>query len=95
VDSVPVRLDQSRVKHIAWFAVVLAVYDAIFAFGWPVTNQWAQRFIGWPLDPVIGYRSGVFNDSFGLGDLLVYTKFVISVRKAYGMLRPGSRCLWW
>lgn len=73
-----------RVKHIAWFAVVLAIYDAIFTFGWPVTNQLAQRFIGWPLDPAIGFRIGVFNYSLGLGDLLVYAMFVLGVRKAYG-----------
>jgi hypothetical protein len=73
-----------RVKHIAIFGVVLAVYDAIFTFVWPVTNQLAQRFIGWPLDPAIGFRIGVFNYSLGLGDLLVYAMFVIGVHKAYG-----------
>jgi len=73
-----------RVKHIAWFAMVLAVYDAIFTFGWPVTNMLAQRFIGWPFDPAIGFRIGVFNYSLGLGDLLVYSMFVIGVHKAYG-----------
>jgi hypothetical protein len=72
------------VQHIAWFAVVLAVYDATFTFVWPVTNLLAQRFIGWPFDPAIGFRLGVFNYSLGLGDLLVYAMFVIGVHKAYG-----------
>lgn len=73
-----------RVGHIAWFATILAVYDAIFTFKWPVTNELAQRFLGWPLDPAIGFRLGVFNASLGLGDLLVYSMFVIAVYKAYG-----------
>jgi hypothetical protein len=73
-----------RVKHVAWFALILAVYDLIFTFKWPVTNALAQRFLGWPLDPAIGYRLGIFNASLGLGDLLVYSLFVIAVYKAYG-----------
>ena len=80
-----------RVRHIAWFALVLAVYDAIFTFVWPVTNQLAQRFIGWPLDPAIGFRIGVFNYSLGLGDLLVYAMFVIGVHKAYGNTATQDR----
>ncbi len=73
-----------RVKHIAWFVLVLAIYDAIFTLKWPVTNQLAQRFLGWPLDPSIGFRLGIFNASLGLGDLLAYSLFVIAVYKAYG-----------
>ena len=80
-----------RVKHVAWFALVLAVYDAIFTFVWPVTNILAQRFIGWPLDPAIGFRLGVFNSSLGLGDLLVYSLFVIAVHKAYGRATRAAR----
>jgi hypothetical protein len=73
-----------RAKHVAWFALVLAFYDAVFTFVWPVTNALVQRFLGWPLDPAIGFRLGIFNASLGLGDLLVYSLFVIAVYKAYG-----------
>ena len=73
-----------RLKHVAWFAVILAVYDALFAFVWPVTTALAQRFLGWPMDPAVGFRWGVNNASIGLGDLLVYSLFVIAVYKAYG-----------
>jgi hypothetical protein len=73
-----------RLKHVAWFAVVLAVYDALFSYVWPVTSALAQRFLGWPLDPAAGFRWGVNNASIGLGDLLIYAIFVIAVYKAYG-----------
>ena len=48
-------------KHVAWFAIALAVYDAVFQFVWPVTTMLAQRFLGWPLDPAVGFRWGVNN----------------------------------
>ncbi len=73
-----------RLKHVAWFAVILAVYDVLFAYVWPLTTALAQRFLGWPLDPAAGFRWGVNNASIGLGDLLVYATFVIAVYKAYG-----------
>ena len=75
-----------RVKHVAWFALILAVYDAIFTFKWPVTNILAQRFLESPLDPAIGFRLGLYNAALGLGDLLVYSLFVIAVHKAYGRI---------
>lgn len=73
-----------RLRHVAWFALVLAIYDAIFTFVWPVTNTLAQRFIGWPFDPSVGFRIGIYNATIGLGDLLVYALFVIAALKAYG-----------
>lgn len=74
-------------RHVAWFAVILAVYDATFQFVWPVTTMLAQRFLGWPLDPAVGFRWEVNNASIGLGDLLVYSVFVIAVYKGYGPIR--------
>jgi hypothetical protein len=73
-----------RLRHVAWFGMVLAIYDAIFTFVWPVTNTLAQRFIGWPFDPSVGFRIGIYNATIGLGDLLVYGLFVIAALKAYG-----------
>ncbi len=73
-----------RLRHVAWFGLVLAVYDAVFTFVWPVTNTLAQRFIGWPFDPSVGFRIGIYNATVGLGDLLIYSLFVIAALKAYG-----------
>jgi hypothetical protein len=73
-----------RLRHVAWFALVLAVYDAVFTLVWPVTNQLAERFLGFPVDPSVGMRIGIYNASIGLGDLLVYALFTIAVFKAYG-----------
>ncbi len=82
-----------RLRHVAWFALILACYDLIFTFVWPLTNMLSQRFLGWPLDPATGYRLGIFNASLGLGDLLVYSLFVIAVYKAYGRRQTGLACL--
>jgi hypothetical protein len=73
-----------RVRHVAWFGLVLAAYDAVFTLVWPITNALAQEFIGWPFDPSVGFRMGIYNATVGLGDLLVYGLFVAVVLKAYG-----------
>ena len=73
-----------RLRHVAWFAFVLAGYDAVFTLKWPVTNELAERFLGYPLDPSVGFRIGLYNASIGLGDLLVYALFLIAAYKAYG-----------
>lgn len=73
-----------RLRHVAWFGFVLAFYDAVFTFVWPVTNTLAQRFIGWPFDPSVGFRVGIYNATIGLGDLLIYSLFVVAALKAYG-----------
>jgi hypothetical protein len=73
-----------RLRHVAWFGLVLAAYDAVFTFVWPVTNTLAQRFIGYPFDPSVGFRVGIYNATIGLGDLLIYSLFVIAALKAYG-----------
>lgn len=73
-----------RMRNVAWFALVLAVYDFVFTGIVPVTNHLAEHFIGFPLDPSMGFRVG-FNDfTIGLGDVLVYALFVIAAFKAYG-----------
>jgi hypothetical protein len=73
-----------RLKHVSWFALTLAVYDAIFTLKWPVTNKLAERFLGYPLDPSVAFRMGIYNASIGLGDLLVYALFLVVAYKAYG-----------
>ncbi|MFL6163021.1 MAG: hypothetical protein ACJ74U_12430 [Jatrophihabitantaceae bacterium] len=73
-----------RLKHVAWFALALAVYDIVFTLKWPVTNKLAERFLGFPLDPSMAFRMGVYNASIGIGDLLVYALFMLVAYKAYG-----------
>lgn len=73
-----------RLTHVAWFGLILAGYDAVFTLVWPITNKLAERFLGYPLDPSFGFREGVYNASLGIGDLLVYSLFLIAAYKAYG-----------
>jgi hypothetical protein len=78
-----------RLRHVAWFALGLAVYDPIFSFGIPLTAQLADTFAGFPLDPSIGFRAGLNSANIGIGDLLVYSTFTLAAYKAYG--RSGAR----
>ena len=80
-----------RLKHVAWFALGLACYDVVFTLKWPITNKLAERFLGFPLDPSVAFRMGVYNASIGIGDLLVYAVFVLAAYKAYGRRPAGSR----
>jgi hypothetical protein len=73
-----------RLKHVAWFALILAFYDFFFTLFVPINSSLAEQFLGWPLDPSIGMRIGLYNASIGLGDLLVYALFLITAFKGYG-----------
>lgn len=75
-----------RVKHVSWFALILAGYDIVFTLVWPVTNELTERFLGFPLDPSVGFRMGIYNATIGIGDLLVYAMFLLAAYKAYGWL---------
>lgn len=78
-----------QLRHVAWFAAGLAVYDSIFSIGFPVTNLLVRDFVGYPLFPAMGMRIS-FNEAIvGLGDLLVFAAFTIAAVKAYG--RPALR----
>jgi hypothetical protein len=73
-----------QLRHVAWFAGLLAIYDSIFSIGFPVTNLLVRDFVGYPLFPAMGMRIS-FNEAIvGLGDLLVYAAFTIAAYKAYG-----------
>jgi hypothetical protein len=78
-----------QLRHVAWFAAALAVYDALFTLVWPVTNLLVREFVNYPLFPAVGMRIGWDEAIVGLGDLLVYAGFTIAAFKAYG--RPGLR----
>jgi hypothetical protein len=73
-----------QLRHVAWFAAALAVYDSVFSIGFPITNLLVRDFVGYPLFPAMGMRIS-FNEAIvGLGDLLVYAAFTVCAWKAYG-----------
>jgi hypothetical protein len=78
-----------QLRHVAWFAGGLALYDSIFTLVWPVSNLLIREFVNHPLFPAMGMRIGFDEAIVGLGDLLVYAGFTIAAVKAYG--RPGLR----
>jgi hypothetical protein len=78
-----------QLRHVAWFAGGLAVYDSLFTLVWPVSNLLIREFVNHPLFPAMGMRIGYDEAIVGLGDLLVYAGFTIAAVKAYG--RPGLR----
>jgi hypothetical protein len=73
-----------RLRHVAWFALGLAVYDPLFSFVIPVTDKLAARFDGFALDPSMGFRFGPHIQNIGVGDLLVFTLFVLAAYRGYG-----------
>jgi hypothetical protein len=73
-----------KLGHVAWFALGLAVYDPVFSFVFPITDQLANRFAGFALDPSMGFRFGPHIQNIGIGDLLVFTLFVLAAYRGYG-----------
>jgi hypothetical protein len=73
-----------RLSHVAWFALGLAVYDPVFSFVFPITDRLAGRFAGFALDPSMGFRFGPHIQNIGVGDLLVFTLFVLAAYRGYG-----------
>jgi hypothetical protein len=73
-----------QLRHVGWFALILAVYDSVFTTFLPLTNALVQDFLGYPLDPSMGFRLGLYNAAVGLGDLLIYALFMTAAYKAYG-----------
>jgi hypothetical protein len=73
-----------KLSHVAWFALGLAVYDPVFSFVFPITDQLANRFAGFALDPSMGFRFGPHIQNIGIGDLLVFTLFVLAAYRGYG-----------
>jgi hypothetical protein len=73
-----------KLKYVAWISLVLAVYDVVFATILPLTDKLVSGYLSHPLDPLLGFRFGIDNYGVGLGDLLVYSLFVVACYKAYG-----------
>lgn len=78
-----------KLKYVAGFAGALAIYDVFFTRYLPLTNQLVEKFLGYPLNPSMGFRWGFDNAAVGIGDLLVYGLFILASLKAYG--KPGLR----
>jgi hypothetical protein len=73
-----------KLRHVAWLALALGVYDLIFSSVYPLTNKLVQEFLGAPLDPSMGMRFGLDNFAIGIGDVLIFALFTVVVYKAYG-----------
>lgn len=73
-----------QLRHVAWFALGLAVYDPMFSLVFPITDRLANRFEGFALDPSMGFRWASHIQNIGLGDLLVFTLFVLAAYRSYG-----------
>lgn len=73
-----------RLKHVAIFAFILGFYDVFAAFIIPITQRLADNFEARPLDPSIGFKLGAYNANIGIGDLLVYSLFIVAAYKGFG-----------
>lgn len=73
-----------RLRHIAWFALILAFYDGFFNIVVPIGQKLADRFEGQPLDPSIGFSVSLYSANIGLGDLLVFALFMVAAYKGFG-----------
>jgi hypothetical protein len=73
-----------KLQYVAWLALALAVYDIIFATVLPLTDELVAGYLAHPLDPLMGMRFGIDNYGVGLGDLLVYSLYLVAAYKAYG-----------
>jgi hypothetical protein len=73
-----------KLQYVAWLALALAIYDLIFATALPLTDELVAGYLAHPLDPLMGMRFGIDNYGIGLGDLLVYSLFLVASYKAYG-----------
>ena len=73
-----------RMLHASWFVMGLAVYDFLFGEVFKVTQTLTDRFVGYPLNPGVGMRYGIYGVEIGLGDLLAFSIFAAAAYKAYG-----------
>lgn len=100
VDSILVLLGATAVANlyvqggmslrlVSWFGLGIGAYDAFFISSLPLTNKLTEKFLGFPLDPSLGMRVGLYNFSLGIGDVLVFSMFLIACYKAYG--GPAAR----
>lgn len=73
-----------ELRHIAWFAVFVGIYDVVFTRFIPLTPELAVALQGRPLDPSVGFAAGGYNANVGLGDLLVFCLYATAAARAFG-----------
>lgn len=73
-----------RLRHVAWFALALAVYDFIFSLVIPVNLLLAEHLQAQPLNPSFGFPLGTYLANIGLGDLLMVSLFTTAAYKGFG-----------
>jgi hypothetical protein len=78
-----------KLRFVAWLALGLGIYDLIFATILPLTDRLVASYLSHPLDPLLGMRFGIDNFGLGLGDVLIFSMFLIASYKAYGP--PAAR----
>jgi len=73
-----------QLRHIAWFAVFVGIYDVVFTRFIPLTPELAVALQGRPLDPSVGFAAGGYNANVGLGDLLVFCLYATAAARGFG-----------
>ncbi|RKT08348.1 hypothetical protein BX286_6444 [Streptomyces sp. 3211.6] len=74
-----------RLRNVAWFLLALTLYDAVFAWVVPLTEELSETVQGYPFAPAAGLRIGEdLGAVVGMGDLLAYALFTTTAHKAYG-----------
>ncbi|GAA0352151.1 hypothetical protein NE235_32505 [Actinoallomurus spadix] len=73
-----------RLRNIAWFILLLGLYDLTFATVLPLTQRLADAIQGYPFAPSAGLRIGGLGAVIGMGDLLAYSLYTTAAYKAYG-----------
>lgn len=73
-----------RMRQVAWFSLILACYDLFFDLVVPISAHLADRFHGQPLDAAMGWVSGTYSSNLGIGDILIFSLFIISAYKGFG-----------
>jgi hypothetical protein len=73
-----------KLRFVAWLALGLGAYDLVFATILPLTDKLVAGYLAHPLDPLLGMRFGIDNYGLGLGDVLIFSMFLIAAYKAYG-----------
>ncbi len=73
-----------RLRQIAWLTLLLAVYDFTFSIIIPLSVQLADRLEGQPLDAALGWVMGPYTANVGIGDLLMFTLFMVGAYKGFG-----------
>lgn len=73
-----------RLRHVAYFTLLLALYDAVFTSLTSFSQELADRLQTHPLPPFFGYILGAYNGNIGIGDLLMYSLFTAAAYKSFG-----------